>query len=83
MDLKHLNLPIFVDNHFLLPLDIVKGIIVLLGFAFSDFKFIVESLLVLFAAHETHMQIVFLLSLLVEDVFLLIEGLLQSCLILL
>jgi len=67
----------------LLALDIVEGVGVLFGFAFSDFKFVVESLLVLLAAHQTHMQMVFLLSLLVEDVFLLVEGLLKASLVLL
>lgn len=81
--LKHLDLPVFVRDHSLLALGVVQGICVLLCLAFSDLELIKKSLLVFFAAHETHMQVVLLLALLVKDVFLLVEGLLQASLVLL
>ena len=79
--MEQLDLTVFVLNHLLLPLDIVLSIGVLLGLELRTLELIKEPLLVFLAPHEAHMQVVLLLSLLVQNVLLLVEGLLKPRLV--
>ena len=81
MGLEQLDLPVFVLYHLLLALDIVLTIGVLLGLSLGTLELIEEPLLVFLAAHEAHMQVVLLYSLLVQNVLLLVEGLLEPRLV--
>ena len=81
MGLEQLDLPVFVLYHLLLALDIVLTIGVLLGLSLGTLELIEEPLLVFLAPHEAHMQVVLLYSLLVQNVLLLVEGLLEPRLV--
>ena len=81
MGLEQLDLPIFVLYHLLLAFDIILTIVVLLGLGLGTLELIEEPLLVFLAPHEAHMQVVLLYSLLVQNVLLLVEGLLEPRLV--
>ena len=81
MGLEQLDLLVFVLYHLLLPLDIILTIGVLFGLGLGTLELIEEPLLVFLAAHEAHMQVVLLYSLLVQNVLLLVEGLLEPRLV--
>ena len=65
----------------MLPLCVVIAVRVLLRLAFSDLQLLHETVFLLFAAHEAHVEAVFLFALLVQDVLLFVEGLLKTCLV--
>ena len=79
--LKHLDLAVFLLNHFLLPLCIIESLCGLFCFAFRNFQFVHEALALFLAAHQSDVELILLLPLLVQDALLLIQSLLQSCLL--
>ena len=81
MGLEQLDLPVFILYHLLLALDIILTIGVLFGLGLGTLELIEEPLLVFLAPHEAHMQVVLLYSLLVQNVLLLVEGLLEPRLV--
>ena len=81
MGLEQFDLPVFLLYHLLLTLNIILTIGVFLCLGLRTLELIKEPLLVFLAPHEAHMQVVLLLSLLVQNVLLLVEGLLKPCLV--
>ena len=81
LGLEQLDLPVFILYHLLLALDIILTIGVLLGLGLGTLELIEEPLLVFLAPHEAHMQVVLLYSLLIQNVLLLVEGLLEPRLV--
>ena len=74
-------MPVLVVNHLLLALGLVLSFIEPLCLALCDLELLDQTFLFLLVAHEANMQIILFLSLLIQNVLLLIESLLKPCLI--
>ena len=74
LGLEHIDLTILILQHLLLSLCFIDCICVFLGFPLHALQFVHQAFLILLLAHQTHVQTVLLLTLLVKLVFLFIEG---------
>lgn len=74
LHLQLLQLPILVLYHLLLALDFCFHLCLLFRFGFCDFEPIHELVVLFFRSHQSHMQVVFLFPLLIENILLLEKG---------
>lgn len=79
--LQHLDLTVLILDHLLLTLCLIGRLIELFCLSFSDLKSLKKSLTLFFAAHQRHLQVVLFFTLLIQNVLLLIQGLLQASLV--